>query len=111
MDLYSSIEIRVINCTSGGLNGINHLDLFKLVVKYAREYPSEHTMLYPNVYMPDNRFVHGALATLQTFVPAYVSDLRSRLQGKPAMEVKVQNTISLTSTLCNSIARNQNVHI
>lgn len=67
--------------------------MFNLVVKHARQNPSEHTMLYPNMYMPDNRIVHSVLEAVHTFLPAYMFDIGSRLLGKKPVEVATQTII------------------
>lgn len=94
-----SNDIRVVNCTSSDLNGINHLDLFNLILKHSRENPSEHTMLYPNFYMPDNKIVHAILHKVHAAVPAYLADWRSSLLGRTPTEVQTLNIIQISFEL------------
>lgn len=93
LNFFRTNKIRVINCTTGGLNGIDNNTLIQTAVKYSREYPTKHTILYPYVYMESGRIRHTCLQYVQSLLPAYFADWRLQLAGKKPMAVRIHKTV------------------
>lgn len=89
----SSKDLRVVNCNSGGRNGITYREFLDRIVKYARKYPSKYTLLYPSVSVQLNPIAHGLRQAFHSYLPAYVCDFRSRLMGRKPQAVVAQDNL------------------
>lgn len=50
-------------------------------------------MLYPSLHLEPNLAFQNFLTSVHTFLPAYVTDCKSRLVGKKPVAVQIQNTV------------------
>lgn len=74
-------------------NNLTYSQVLKVLLKYARIYPTKYTMLYPHTVLPANLVVHKILEAVHTFLPAHVADVVLMVMGQEPTMVKIQQHV------------------
>lgn len=90
--------IKVIHCTSGGLNPITWKSFVELIVKWARYYPSTKAIMCPSLTLNTSRTLHFVAVQLSQYLPAVLLDLMRVVQGKPTKMFRMARRLDRLSS-------------
>jgi alcohol-forming fatty acyl-CoA reductase len=90
-------ELVVYNCISGQVNPFTWHGLNAGIVKYARKYPSKYITLYPYFRYTTNRPIHILYEIFLHFLPAFITDLMLRMQGKKPIMMKISKRFKMAA--------------
>ncbi|XP_052801247.1 fatty acyl-CoA reductase 1-like [Mya arenaria] len=86
-------EIKVFNCTSGGINKMTWGEMEKLSFDCLMKNPLENVARIPNPRFTKSVVWHDANVLFDHLLPAYVMDLYMWLSGRRRMFVRIQDKL------------------
>lgn len=92
-----SNELVVYNCISGQVNPFTWNGLNAGIVKYARKYPSKYVTMYPHFRYTTTRYIHVLYEIFLHFLPAFITDLMLRMQGKKPIMLKISKRFKMAA--------------
>lgn len=93
----TSNELVVYNCISGQVNPFTWDGLNAGIVKYARKFPSKYVTMYPAFRYTTTRSIHILYEIFLHFLPAFITDLMLRMQGKKPIMLKISKRFKMAA--------------
>lgn len=90
-------EVVVYNCISGQRNPVLWNELNAGVVKYGRKHPSMYISMYPKLRYTTTRPIHFLYEIFLHFLPAFLSDIVLRIQGKKPIMFKISKRFKMAA--------------
>lgn len=92
-------EVVVYNCTSGqrSRNPLLWNGLNAKIVKHSRNYPSKYISMYPKFRYTTTRPIHFLYEIFLHFLPAFLTDLVLRMQGKKPIMLKISKRFKMAA--------------
>lgn len=90
-------QLVVYNCISGQVNPFTWNGLNAGIVKYARKFPSKYVTLYPYFRYTTTRSIHVLYEIFLHFLPAFITDLMLKMQGKKAIMMKISKRFKMAA--------------
>ena len=100
-------EVLVYNCISGQRNQLTWNKLKVSMLKHARNFPSKYVSMYPKFRYTTVRFIHIIYEIFLHFLPALLTDIVLKLQGRKPLMMKISRRFKMAADTGEYFAMNE----